>query len=332
MSGKTNDALMRQWAMLRLIPRAPRKTSVQELQRRLEVDGFATTSRTVERDLQALSQRFPLIVDASSKPYGWSWLREANFEFAPRLSASQSVALLLSRLHLRSLLPHAMMNELAPVFEQAEKEVSASGWKDWHHRTAVLPTSLTPLAPNVPAAVLESVHHALALKKCLSAQYRAKGNQSAKEMKIHPLGLLVRGNVQYLVCTLRDYQDIRHLALHRFSTVALLDEPSTSPEGFEFSRYIATTGSKYQSQGQIRLVARFSAAAAEHLRDTAVARDQQLLDLADGQRVELSATVENDDTLRWWLLGFGSRVEVVEPASLRDELKEELMGALQRYA
>ena len=179
--------------------------------------------------------------------------------------------------------------------------------------------------------MLDAVHLALAKKTCLRGTYHAKGGKAAKEMKIHPLGLLVRGSVQYLICTLRDYKDIKHLALHRLSTVITLDEPAVAPEGFDFAGYVATTGSKYHAQGQIRLVARFEAETIEHLRDTPVSIDQQMSEPDPEGWATLTATLDSDETLRWWLLGFGSRVEVIKPEDLRQELAMELAGAAGRY-
>jgi len=46
----------------------------------------------------------------------------------------------------------------------------------------------------------------------------------------------------------------------------------------------------------------------------------------------LTATVEDDQTLRWWLLGFGSRVEVLEPAELRAEIAAQVNAAAHRYS
>ncbi len=331
-SSTTNGALTRQWAMLRLIPRFPRKISVQELQQRLDIQGFATTARSIQRDLQGLSAgRFPLVVDESNKPYGWSWAKDANFEFAPRLSTEQGVALLLARTHLRSLLPQMLLSELAPVFDLAEREIASTGWKDWHRRTAVLPISMPLLAPNVSTGVMEDVHSALALNRCLTGRYRSKGSREPKEMVIHPLGLLVRGGVQYLVCTLREYTSIRHLALHRLSHTAVLAAQSVSPPGFDFGRYVASYANKYQARGRIRLVVRFTTEAAEHLRDTPVAKDQAIFEADGSEWVELTATVEDDQTLRWWLLGFGDRAEVMMPVDLRDELRQILVSAAARY-
>lgn len=331
MGSGTTDTLARQWEMLRLIPRAPRKTTCRDICRQLEQLGFPASPRTVERDLHTLSSRFALVADDSSKPYGWSWAKDADIDVTPRLSPSQAVALLLSRVHLKNLMPQFLLKELASVFASAEREVASTGWKDWHQRTAILPTSMPLLAPQMNADVLEHVHSALAHRRCLSGRYRARGSDSAKELTIHPLGLIVRGAVQYLVCTLRDYQDIRQIALHRLSHTSVLDMPCKPPAGFDFDKYVASSASKYWAQGKIRLVARFSAEAGGHLRETPVSKNQELLDIEGTCQLELRVTVESDETLRWWLLGFGSQVEVLEPAALREEMREELLSAVQRY-
>jgi predicted DNA-binding transcriptional regulator YafY len=39
----------------------------------------------------------------------------------------------------------------------------------------------------------------------------------------------------------------------------------------------------------------------------------------DDDRERLMATVKDTQELRWWLLGFGEGVEIIEPASLRAE-------------
>lgn len=36
--------------------------------------------------------------------------------------------------------------------------------------------------------------------------------------------------------------------------------------------------------------------------------------------------------LRWWLLAFGSQVEVVKPEALRAELRAEIAAMARRYA
>jgi predicted DNA-binding transcriptional regulator YafY len=68
-----------------------------------------------------------------------------------------------------------------------------------------------------------------------------------------------------------------------------------------------------------------------HLEETPLSDDQQLTDQTDGN-VLVEAIVADTGQLRWWLLGFGGRVEVLEPQSLREELKEQAIRMMSRYA
>lgn len=330
MSAATKDTVWRQWSLLRLMPRAPTWTTASELRKALARQGIEVSRRTIERDLQVLSGRFPLLADESSKPFGWCWARDANFQFTPRLSASQGVALLLAKAHLRTLLPSTVLAELIPLFDLADQELAHGDWSDWHRRTAVVPTSLSLLPPSIAPGVLNDVHEALLSRRKLVASYRSKGATASRETTIHPLGLIVRGPVQYLVCTLFDYGDIRQLALHRLSATQVSSERCEIPDGFDFPEYVRPA-MKYESEGPVRLVARFAPDAADHLRETALSKDQRMVELADTGRIEVSATVELDQTLRWWLKAFGSRVEVREPAELRDEFAADLRASLAQY-
>lgn len=330
MAEETGLTVARQWAMLRGIPRAPLKITTKELEARLLDEGFEVSRRTIERDLHLLSSQFPLVLDDRSKPYGWSWARGANFEFMPKLTASQAVALQLARTHLQDLLPKSMHKELVPIFDVAAETLAGSGWKDWHERTAVVPMGIPHIPPKVSTDVLMTVQSALSHRRCIAARYRPKGSQQDKKYRIHPLGLLSRGPVLYLICTLFDYQDVVQLALHRMLSAEETTDTASEPDDFDFKRYVRTEARSFGSEGKIRLVANFDARAAEHLREMPISIDQSMREL-DGGRVEVSATVENDELLMWWLLGFGRGVRVESPGTLRKAVKVELQAASNQY-
>lgn len=330
MGGESGQTLSRQWVMLQAIPRSPRKATAADLESRLRDEGFAVSRRTLERDLQALSARFPLELDDRSKPYGWSWAKNAQFEFLPKLTSPQAIALLLARTHLRDLLPQPMNAELTPIFDAATQALSGSGWKDWHKCTAVVPMGIPHIPPELSDSVLITVQSALARRRCLEVSYRPKGAGQAKTYKAHPLGLLSRGPVLYLICTLFDCGDVVQLALHRMRSATETGEHAKAPKNFDFQRYAKTEARRFDSRGTIKLVARFDAGSAEHLREMPISKDQKLRDIEDGQ-VEVTATVEDDELLRWWLLGFGSKVEVINPLKLRDWLFNEAESLVKNY-
>src|SRR5687768_2309629 len=100
-----NLTLLRQWTMLRLIPRSPARIAVKDLQEQLRDADFLVTRRTVQRDLADLSTVFPLVSDDREKPYGWSWQREASSFDLPGLSVPDALTLTLVEQHLRHQLP-----------------------------------------------------------------------------------------------------------------------------------------------------------------------------------------------------------------------------------
>lgn len=328
---ESGQAIARQWEMLKGIPRSPLKVTTAELGAKLLDRGYGVSRRTIERDLHALSTHFPLVLDDRSRPYGWSWAKDAQFEFMPKLTAPQSVALLLARTHLNTLLPQSMLKELAPIFDTAVHTVAGTGWRDWHRRTAIVPMGIPHIPPKLSPDVLVVVQAALAHRRCITAQYRAKGAHQSKAMTIHPLGLLSRGPVIYLICTLFDYGDVRQLALHRLSAPLETEVRAKEPEGFDFQYYVRTEARSYGSGGPIRLIARFTAASAEHLREMPLSEDQTWRELEGIGKVEISATVEDDELLRWWLLGFGSSVQVIKPVALRSEILHALTVSVAAY-
>ena len=45
----------------------------------------------------------------------------------------------------------------------------------------------------------------------------------------------------------------------------------------------------------------------------------------------MTATVPDSQQLRWWLLGQGAGIEVLEPVALRRELQERIKQTTARY-
>jgi len=79
------------------------------------------------------------------------------------------------------------------------------------------------------------------------------------------------------------------------------------------------------------LKALFAAKTAQHLYESGLSTNQKLTEKQDG-KVLLEATVRDDVQLRWWLKGFGDKVEVIGPKQLRDEFVEMAQKLIILYA
>jgi predicted DNA-binding transcriptional regulator YafY len=79
-----------------------------------------------------------------------------------------------------------------------------------------------------------------------------------------------------------------------------------------------------------RVRLRFSASAARYVREKTWHPTQQLRAQADG-RLVMSLRVSHFLELKRWVLSYGADCEVLEPDDLREQVREEMRRALQRY-
>jgi predicted DNA-binding transcriptional regulator YafY len=317
-----NDTQLRQWAMLRHIPQHPRQVSARELTEKLRSEGFEVSKRTVERDLISSSAIFPLVSNERSIPYGWSWSKDAEAFALPTMSPLQALTLELAHEHLANLLPASLLDTLTPYFKCAEGVLSSGdGVKklaSWRKKVAIVSAGQPLIPPNYSEEIIEAVHSALLTDQQLEISYTPREHSEIKTYPAHPLGIVQRGAVTYLIATLYDYTDILLFAVHRIKAAKVLDQPSNTPEGFDLKHYISQGALGFEENGLINLVVRFTVSAAEHLWETPLSLDQQIVPDKSGW-VRLQATVPDTAQLRWWLKGFGNEVEVLEPFAIREE-------------
>jgi predicted DNA-binding transcriptional regulator YafY len=331
---KSGDTLQRQWHLLRFLPRYPQKITASDLQVRLANEGYKTTKRSVERDLNALSEIFPIVVDDREKPYGWSWEKHAPILDVPGLTGPQALAFMLLQRFLSPLLPTAVLGEISPYFKAAEKQLAAQprrrGMPSWTDKIRVVQPSQTLRPPDIKPDIQLVVHEGLLLNRQIKIAYHKRGAKGPVEYTVHPLGLVQRGPVFYLVCTLFHYQDVLLLALHRVLSAVLMDEEAIRPKDFELDSYVYSGALDFGAGKKVRLEALFVEPAAEHLHETPLSEDQAITPAGDGW-VKVAATVNDTPQLAWWLLAFGEQIEVLKPASLRKDMATSAAAMARNY-
>lgn len=330
-----NNKFSRQWTMLRHVPRYPAKTTTRSLKEILGKKGFEVTQRTIQRDLKALSGVMPgLQVDKEKDFPGWSWSKDAQLQDVPTMDGNMALTFLLADHFLKEIFPPSVLNQLKPYFDSASNVLEAidnSAYSHWEEKVRILPRT-QPLVPaNIQEDVVAVIYEALFKGSQFRGRY-VNRNGDEVEYDLHPLGLIFRESVVYLVATIWDYQDPRHLVLHRFKHCELLDKSSQIPESFTLDDYLAAGSFEYcVTEGKmIKLKTVFFHGAGHHLLETPLSEDQKITEMDQGQLL-VEATVKDSDQLRWWLLGFGDRAEVVEPKELREEFATIAQQLMTRY-
>jgi predicted DNA-binding transcriptional regulator YafY len=332
--GSSPETLLRQWNMLLAIPRG-QKIGTADIESRLSQQGFDVDRRTIQRDLLKLREVLPLEVDSNHKPHGWGWAKDAPVMQIPGMDMHTALTFSLAEDYLRRALPRSTLQRLEPHFKYARQVLSQSDKKryaSWPEKIRILSRGLMLQPPKVEPRVLDAVYEALLEERRLRVQYRKRGEKQAKPMEVHPLGILYRDAVGYLVCTVSEYTDVRQLVLNRMSAAELTSLPRNVPDGFDLDK-VARGGTFIGpwSEKPLRLKLKFNTKAAVHLYETPLSDDQKITEL-DGDHFRLEATVTDTMELQWWLLGFGEYVEVLAPDRYRKKFADTARNLAKIYS
>ena len=330
-----NKLFLRQWTMLRHIPRIPGKTTTFNLKKILEENGFEITQRTIQRDLKSLSSVLPgLQVDEEKDFPGWSWSKETKLQDIPTMDGNMALTFQLVDHFLKSIFPPSVLSQLKPYFDSSKNvldTIDDHGYTHWQEKVRILPRTQPLIPADIDENVIAVIYEALFKGRQVRARYRTRSGDEV-EYDLHPLGLIFRESVVYLVATIWDYKDLRHLAMHRFKHCKLLDEDVAIPGGFNLDDYLAagSVGYAEKENETVKLKALFFNGAGHHLLETPLSEDQKTSERNDDQ-LQVEATVKDSAQIRWWLMGFGDGVEVLEPKELRKEFAEIAENLLEIY-
>jgi len=328
LKGIMMETLLRHWRTLQMIPPYRRNPiSSTELQAKLEMEGYEVHLRTLQRDLHKLSQIFP-IVCKEGKPLSWSWSADAETFDVPGMDSTAALTFRMVDLFLSKMLPASCRDALSGHMKRAETildDLDSKGYGAWPKKIKVVTRTQPLLPPEINPQIFDVINEALLRDLKFKGFYRGKGSTESQEYVVNPLGLVIADPVIYLVGTLWQYdstKDVLLLALHRFQSAELIEETALRPSAFDLDTYINSGALQFpvEAEKTIKLKAMFDKGAAGHLYESPLSANQELTEIDDD--VLLQAEVLDTSQLRWWLLGFGSAVEVLAPKSLRKEFAQ----------
>ena len=331
-SDTTRNTLIRQWELLKLLPKRGTGKTAKDLTEALNDAGFKVSKRQIERDLSTLSGPFPLDCKDMSIPYGWKWMDGRSADL-PGLTVAEALSMKLVEDTLQNMLPKSVLNAMEGTFRQAHEKLAALDGKNpnvrWANKIANVQPTLPMLTPKVDREVLENVQEALLHDRQLEIEYQSVSAETSSPLILHPLGLVNSGPVSYLVATAFEYKDIRLYALHRMNKAVKRDEPSARPKDFKLDDYINSGALQFGNNKTIHLKAHVAEWLAQYLAETPLSTDQKLT--ADEGKVRLTATLRDSWQLMWWILSHGPDIEVLAPVALRSTIADRLKQAADHY-
>ena len=323
---ETSNSLYRQWQILSRLSTG-KWMGTRELQEILQREGIDISLRTIQRDLNQISLRFP-IESSKTVPQGWRWRSDAPIQSLPHMTSSQAVTFMMVEEHLKHLLPPSLIEEMNPWFDLARRSLSTqNNVRQWINRVRIVPATQPLIPPVVEKQAQQAIYEGLLQDKQLECVYQGR-NLSGEEKTyiLNPLGLVQKGAIIYLICTRQDKTDIQTFALHRFKSASMLNSRAMHPVDFDIDAYIDSGALGFrvdynQATQNIVLKLIMSEQDAHYFDESQLSKDQTIEKLADGL-AQVTANVPFTSQLVWWLRGFGNKIQQIEPIEVANAVRQ----------
>jgi predicted DNA-binding transcriptional regulator YafY len=292
--------------------------TARQLTEHLAANGWSRDLRSVQRLLAGLEQHFPHLIasDRRHKPYRYHWVAGSAIRL-PGPSPEDGLLLQLAQQYLEPLLPPAAQPRARQLFSVAEEQLQRAAQvpalkpnAEWPDKVRSISSLLPLLPPEIPPGVLKAVSQSLYANQVLELVYRTAADREMKQ-RVRPLGLLQQGPRLYLICLLpNNDRKPFSLALHRILVATDTGQPFERPADFSLDQYCAEGRLGFGHGKRVRLSFWIRKDAGQHLLETRLSADQQVVSEDKGYRIR--ATVYDSEALTWWLRGFGRQVREVQ--------------------
>jgi predicted DNA-binding transcriptional regulator YafY len=192
----------------------------------------------------------------------------------------------------------------------------------------VNPGAPQPWEPRHALAVLRAIR----LGEALAMRYRPLDKPEHEVLAV-PVRLVLSDGEPYVWAWDAAARRLKNYKLARITSTAPQPRPSGVPSGLDGEVRAALANAFRGVAGQAqrgRVVLRFAAGAVPHVRDRRLGRAQRWEDLPDGG-ARVAFNTHGLEAVRHWVLDFGARVVVEEPAALAAWVRDEATRTAALY-
>jgi predicted DNA-binding transcriptional regulator YafY len=184
----------------------------------------------------------------------------------------------------------------------------------------------TPWAGQIDT-ICDCIRHGRTIKVI----YNSRSSGQSMERLLDPYDLFWSEGDLYLAAYCHNNKEVRSFKANRFTSVKKTPGHFTRQTDFDLQGYLGCSWRVWRGTEALEVKILAQPPASLLFIETSYHESQQVTRQPDGSVLVSVKTVDTPE-LRSWLLSWGSQVEVLEPQSLRVEIKRELLSTLESYS
>lgn len=195
-------------------------------------------------------------------------------------------------------------------------------------------TLLQLIPAPIDEEVWRNVTQARLEKKQLLVGYRSRSRNEVRQHRLHPIGLVSRYSISYIVAIVDGYDNYRQFALHRMQSTEVTDQTSLPAEDFDIDAYINQGAFGFmneKTESTVKLVADISPSTAWILSETPLSEQQNIAEIEGSDWSRLEAIVPSNQEMLWWIYAMNTEIRVHEPLNWLEEIKQKFTHLTDVY-
>jgi predicted DNA-binding transcriptional regulator YafY len=319
------DQLGRQWKIIQPLLTSSGK-SAAELASELDIH-----PRTVYRDLVALQTAgFPIYTDRMDGKSLWSLLDTMKHHIPVPFTLPELMALYFGSTMLKVFKGTFFYDALETLSQKIKTTLPPESLKYLKSVEQTMHMGIRPYKDYAKfKGILKQVNEAAAARKTIEIVYYTMSRKKVSRRSVDPYRIWFFNGTFYLIgfCHMRD--EVRVFALDRIKLLHQTKKTFEVPEDFDVEEFVRPSFGIYQGP-LTKVKIRFSPEVAGYVKESIWHESQKITDEKDGS-ILFEAEVAGTDEIRFWVMNWGSKAEVLEPASLREEIRFEAAAMVSTY-
>ena len=320
------DQLGRQWKIIQTLILSKVGKSAADLARDLECN-----PRTIYRDLEALQVAgFPIYTDRVNGKNLWSLLDTVKHQIPVPFSLTELMALYFSRDMLKVFKDTAFYDSLVSLFEKVKTTLPPESRKYLENVENTLYMGVKPYKEYGKfKGILSQVNDAALNRKSIEIVYFTMSRKKESRRRINPYRIWFFNGTFYVIGFCHARNEVRIFALDRIKMLHQTKKTFEIPEDFSFEKFMGSSFGVYQGE-PVYIKVWFHQDVAGYIKEKIWHESQQIHPKDDGSII-FEAEVAGTDEIGFWIMTWGSKAEVLEPDSLREEIRSEAEMMANRY-